>query len=122
METAVLQAAGLRENPAGSGPYWPRTAGFLNTLEFQSKYIEKDILSPAPLLYISVLDVRGQEMTCTKAQLLLFIEYIERCIDSKMRKLGLSREHRQQILLEIEKTKQNIIEYGIQEIQRELGI
>lgn len=61
-------------------------------------------------------------MSCNQAQLALLIEYIERRIESKMKKTGLNKQTRQQILLEIEKIKQNIIEYGIEQIQRELGI
>ena len=61
-------------------------------------------------------------MSCSQAQLALLIEYIERRIESKMKKTGLNKQTRQQILLEIEKIKQNIIEYGIEQIQRELGI
>ena len=61
-------------------------------------------------------------MSCSQAQLALLIEYIERRIESKMKKTGLNKQTRQQILLELEKIKQNIIEYGIEQIQRELGI
>lgn len=61
-------------------------------------------------------------MGCTKAQLILIIEYIERHVDGKMKSLGIDRERRERVLQEIEKIKQNIVEYGIAEIQRELGL
>gem|GEM_PF-2210756 len=61
-------------------------------------------------------------MSYSQAQLVLLIEYIERQVDTKMKKLGLSKQFRQQVLLEIEKIKQTIIEYGLEQIQRELGI
>jgi len=61
-------------------------------------------------------------MNCTRAETALLIEYIEREIETKMRKLGLDHNTRNQILLEIEKIKQTLIEYGLTELRRELGI
>ncbi len=44
-------------------------------------------------------------MSCNQAQLALLIEYIERRIESKMKKTGLNKQTRQQIIYEIEKVK-----------------
>jgi len=61
-------------------------------------------------------------MNCTRAETALLIEYIERQLDAKMKKLGLDKNTRDQILIEIEKIKETLIEYGLDEIRRELGI
>ena len=61
-------------------------------------------------------------MSCTQSQIVMLLEYIERRISNKMKRLGLSDKIKREIIMEIEKIKQNIIEYGLSEIEKQLGI
>ena len=61
-------------------------------------------------------------MSCTQAQLVLLIEYIERKIEYKMRQLGIPSDCIRKTIIEIEKIKQTIVDYGLAEIEKELGI
>ncbi len=60
-------------------------------------------------------------MSCSQSQLVLLIEYIERKLDSKLKKMGIPRDKIREALMEIERIKQSIIEYGLAEIEKELG-
>ncbi len=61
-------------------------------------------------------------MSCTQSQIILLLEYIERKVENKLKKLGIPENKRRETLMEIEKIKQSIIEYGLTEIEKELGI
>ncbi len=61
-------------------------------------------------------------MSCTRSQIVLLLEYIERKISLKMKELKIEEKKRNQLILEVEKVKQNIIEYGLAEIEKEIGI
>ncbi len=61
-------------------------------------------------------------MSCTQSQLVLLLEYLERRVENKMKKLNIPKDKIHETILEIEKVKQSIIEYGLAEIERELGI
>ena len=61
-------------------------------------------------------------MSCTQAQLVLLIEYIERKIEYKMRQLGIPSEKIRKTVIEIERIKQTIIDYGLEQIEKELGV
>ncbi|OYT38555.1 MAG: hypothetical protein B6U89_05655 [Desulfurococcales archaeon ex4484_58] len=59
-------------------------------------------------------------MGCEKAQLVLIIEHVERRLESKMKRLGIPENQRREVLMEIERIKNTVIKYGIEQIQREL--
>jgi len=61
-------------------------------------------------------------MSCTQAQLVLLIEYIERRLENKMKQLAIPSEKIRKTIMEIERIKQTIIDYGLAEIEKELGI
>ncbi|WFO75645.1 hypothetical protein J4526_01825 [Desulfurococcaceae archaeon MEX13E-LK6-19] len=55
-------------------------------------------------------------------KVVLLVEYIQRKVDDKLRELKIPDEIRQKINYEIEKIKQTLIEYGLAQIEKELGI
>ena len=61
-------------------------------------------------------------MSCTQAQLVLLIEYIERRLENKMKQLGIPIEKIRKTIMEVERIKQTIIDYGLEEIEKQLGI
>jgi len=52
----------------------------------------------------------------------MLIEYIERKIDEKLRSMKAPEDIRKQTIMTIEKIKQTIIEYGLIQIEKELGV
>jgi len=61
-------------------------------------------------------------LSCSQAQLVLLIEYIERRLENKMRQLGIPIEKIRKTIMEVERIKQTIIDYGLEEIEKQLGI
>ena len=61
-------------------------------------------------------------MSCTQAQLVLLIEYIERRLENKMKQLAIPSEKIRKTIMEIERIKQTIIDYGLEEIEKQLGV
>ena len=61
-------------------------------------------------------------MSCSQAQLVLLIEYIERRLEHRMKQLGIPSEKIRKTIMEVERIKQTIIDYGLAEIEKELGI
>jgi len=60
--------------------------------------------------------------SCSQAQVIMLVEYIERRIDEKMKKLGIPEDKRLKIIMEVERIKQTLIEYGLAQLTKELGI
>ena len=54
--------------------------------------------------------------------MVLLIEYIERRLENKMRQLGIPIEKIRKTIMEVERIKQTIIDYGLEQIEQELGI
>ncbi len=61
-------------------------------------------------------------MSCTQVQLILLMEALERRLETRMKRLGIEKEKRIQTLMEVEKIKQTLIEYGLDELSKQLGI
>ncbi len=60
--------------------------------------------------------------SCSQAQVVMLVEYIERRIDEKMRRLEIPENKRLKIIMEVERIKQTLIEYGLAQLTKELGI